>query len=251
MKTLFLHGFTGSGASWADFIAQTTLDSSHVSTPDLPGHGANLPADIDAYTMEAAGEALLTHIDQQMTAPVHLYGYSMGGRLALYLALNHADRFASLTLESASPGLKTEEERIARRASDEALADRLEQNGIAAFVEEWERLPMWASQQTTLTDEQRAALHDQRLRNDPRGLANSLRGMGTGVQSSLWDRLWELKLPLLLITGEQDLKFSAIAHEIQFELLHAERKVIPYTGHAVHLEQPRSVWEAWSDFVGI
>jgi 2-succinyl-6-hydroxy-2,4-cyclohexadiene-1-carboxylate synthase len=251
MKALFLHGFTGSGANWTNFLAQGHFDSSYILTPDLPGHGANLPTDPAAYTIESTSSALIALLDSEANAPVHLYGYSMGGRLALYLALNYPDRFSSLTLESASPGLKTEEERAARRASDEALADRIEQNGIAAFVEEWERLPLWESQQKTLTEEQRIALHEQRLQNDPHGLANSLRGMGTGAQPSLWDRLYELKLPLLLITGAQDLKFSAIAHEIQFELLHAERKVIPNAGHAVHLEQPEAVLQAWRQFVGI
>ncbi len=254
MKTLFLHGFTGSSASWEQFIAQNGLDRSQILTPDLPGHGANLPADIDAYTMEAAVHDLITGLDANSSNPsdlYHLYGYSMGGRLALYLALTYPERFASLTLESASSGLKTDEERAARRASDEALADRIEQNGIAAFVDEWERLPLWASQQSTLTEAQRAALHQQRLHNDARGLANSLRAMGTGVQPSLWDRLWELKMPVLLITGKYDTKFGAISHEIQVTMLYVERRVIPNAGHTVHLEQPQAVGEAWKAFIGI
>lgn len=249
MKILLLHGFTGSGASWADFIAQSDLDPSQFLTPDLPGHGANIPTDPAAYAMEATAEALMGQVGND--EPVHLYGYSMGGRLALYLALTYPDRFASLTLESASPGLKTKDERTVRCTADEALADRIVQNGIAAFVDEWEKLPLWESQSRTLKDEQRKALHEQRLRNDPQGLANSLRGMGTGAQPSLWDRLYELKIPLLLITGEYDLKFGAIAHEIQFELIHVERRVIPNAGHAVHLEQPKAVWEVWKQFVGV
>jgi 2-succinyl-6-hydroxy-2,4-cyclohexadiene-1-carboxylate synthase len=247
MTTLLLHGFTGSGASWRDLIALSGLDASQFLTPDLPGHGANVPADPAAYTMEATAAALINGLDTSDTP--HLYGYSMGGRLALYLALTYPERFASLTLESASPGLKTDEARAARRAADEALAHRIEQNGIEAFVAEWEKLSLWDSQTQTLTPDQQLALHEARLRNDPHGLAHSLRGLGTGAQPSLWERMWEIKIPCLLITGEYDHKFSAISHEMQMEQPRVERVVIANAGHAVHLEQPASVLKAWAQFM--
>lgn len=254
MTYLFLHGFTGSGASWRKLITLSGLNASQFITPDLPGHGANLPADPAAYAMEATAEAIIQGLDISSpyeSDPLHLYGYSMGGRLALYLALTFPERFASLTLESASPGLRTEEERAARRASDEALAQRIEQNGVEAFVAEWEKLSLWDSQTQTLTPAQKTALHDARLRNDPQGLANSLHGLGTGAQPSLWERVWEIRMPCLLITGEYDYKFSAISHEMQMECPRAERIVIANAGHAVHLEQPRAVLDVWMPFVGL
>src|SRR5205085_1446641 len=121
-----------------------------------------------------------------------LLGYSMGGRMALYTALGAS--FRGLILESASPGLATEEERAERRASDEALAARIERDGIESFVDEWERQPLFASQ-SALPDETHQALRLERVRNTPLGLANSLRGAGSGTQPSLHDALSSLATP--------------------------------------------------------
>lgn len=234
---VLLHGFTGSGANWAEHSAQFQAAGLRVLTPDLPGHGANLPAASDDYTMEAAAAQLVGLLEREKTGPVHLLGYSMGGRLALYFALKYPNKVRSLILESASPGLANETERAARSASDDSLAARIEREGIPAFVAFWESLPLWKSQEK-LPAEVHLWLHEKRLQNDPRGLAESLRRMGTGVQPSLWERLGELAMPVLLLAGAEDEKFVAINRQMATAIPHAQLRIVPGAGHTVHLEQP-------------
>lgn len=234
---LLLHGFTGSGIRWQS-IARNLISSWKVILPDLLGHGASsAPVDPESYCMEAAANHLALLIDRTAGEPVHLVGYSMGGRLALYLALVYPDYVRSLVLESASPGLRTESERKARRLADEALAQLILTQGIEPFVNHWEELPLFASQRHLPADVH-AALHQARLGNNPFGLAGSLRGMGTGAQPSLWDRLGALTCPALLIAGELDSKFVEINQRMVQQIPAATLKVIPQAGHTPHFERP-------------
>lgn len=231
---LFLHGFTGCGDNWQP-ITQKLSSHFQTITIDLPGHGeTDSPADPARTQMEAVAADLHELITRIIQAPVYLVGYSMGGRLALYFALHYPDSIRKLVLESASPGLASEAERQARRASDEQLAARILQNGIAAFVEEWDKLPLFASQ----SPEIRQRLHIQRLQNNPLGLANSLRGMGTGVQPSLWDSLPGLKPRALIINGASDTKFVAIGEQMVRLIPTVHQRIFPNVGHTVHLENP-------------
>jgi 2-succinyl-6-hydroxy-2,4-cyclohexadiene-1-carboxylate synthase len=233
---VLLHGFTGSSASWA---AHTAVFSAHFRTVavDLLGHGrTGSPADPKRYRMEQAAADIIAILEELKAAPAHLLGYSMGGRLALYLAVNYPEWFRSLVLESASPGSKTAVARAERQNQDNALADWIEANGIAAFVERWEQLPLWASQ-SQLPPKTRQALREQRLQNNPAGLANSLRGMGSGVQPALWPHLNNLQLPALLITGALDKKFAGIGEQMADTIPSAQLKVVREAGHTVHLEQ--------------
>ncbi|MBZ0316562.1 MAG: 2-succinyl-6-hydroxy-2,4-cyclohexadiene-1-carboxylate synthase [Anaerolineae bacterium] len=229
---LLLHGFTGCGDNWQP-ITDALSRHFQTITLDLPGHGkTDSPADPTRTQMEAVAADLHELITRVIQSPVHLVGYSMGGRLALYLALHYPQSIRKLILESASPGLATEAERQARRASDENLAARILQNGIPAFVEEWDNLPLFASQ----SPEIRQRLHIQRLQNTPLGLANSLRGMGTGVQPSLWDSLPDLKPPTLILNGALDTKFVAIGEQMARLIPTAHQQIFPNVGHTVHLE---------------
>jgi 2-succinyl-6-hydroxy-2,4-cyclohexadiene-1-carboxylate synthase len=205
---------------------------------DLLGHGqSSVPSDPTRYTMEACQEDLLAALRRLGVSPGEavLLGYSLGGRIACYCAFSGF--FRALILESASPGLATEQERAARRRSDEALAERIESEGVAAFVDYWEQLPLFASQRQ-LPAAVRHAQRAQRLRNHPQGLANSLRGVGTGAQPPLYDRLQSLAIPVMLIAGELDTKFCDIARQMAAVLPRAELHIVPHAGHTVHLEQP-------------
>lgn len=164
-------------------------------------------------------------------------GYSMGGRLALHLALAAPDRVVALVLEGASPGIADPEERQQRREADDALAARIERDGIAAFVDHWEALPLFASQRR-LPDSARTSLRAARLANAPHGLANSLRGAGAGTQEALHDRLDTLPMPVLLIAGEWDEKYRRLAGEMAGRIPYAQVAIIAGAGHAAHLEQP-------------
>lgn len=240
---LMLHGFTGRGANWHTLAAQITQEYAvEALLPDLLGHGqTDSPADAARYSIEAQAADLVALLDALDVKRALLWGYSMGGRLALYTALHDPSRFSGLILESASPGLADADERAARVASDTALAARIRDAGIAAFVEGWEKLPLWASQ-ARMPQAKRDALRAQRLENHPDGLANSLIGMGTGAQPALWDSLAGLALPVLLMAGALDTKFTAIANQMQAKIGHAHLEIAPYTGHAVHFESP--AWAA-------
>ncbi len=174
---VLLHGFTGSSQNWAAHSAHFA-HSHRVIAPDLLGHGrTDAPPDPARYSMAESAADLAELLAQIAPGPVTLLGYSMGGRLALYFALHYPERVARLILESASPGLATAQERQQRIAADEALAARIERDGIEKFVDFWEGISLFASQQRLPTAE-REALRGGRLQNRVTGLAASLRGHG-------------------------------------------------------------------------
>lgn len=229
---MLLHGFTQTGRSWDPLVAALG-ERYRALAPDLRGHGAAAAArPVDFAAVRADVLAL---------APERfaLAGYSMGGRIALDLALHPdaRDRVERLLLVGASPGIASAGERAARRAADEALAERIEQEGIEAFAAHWAGLPLFADQPPAVA----AAAHAMRLAQDPAGLAAALRGLGTGVMEPLWDRLPELRIPVTLVVGERDAKFRAIAERMRAALPDAELRVVPDTGHAVQLEAPAAV----------
>ncbi len=229
---VLLHGFTHTGASW-DPVRSELGERYRGLAPDIRGHGSasgRAPVTLGA---------VLADIESLTPDRFTLAGYSMGGRLALQLALAHPARVERLVLIGASPGISDRRERDARRRSDERLADVIERSSIKEFAERWEATPVLTGQPTAVLEAVRA----DRLRNIPAGLARALRGLGTGALPSLWKRLGELAMPVVLIVGERDQKFRAIAGEMAVEIPEAEVVVVPGAGHAVHLEAPRRVAE--------
>jgi 2-succinyl-6-hydroxy-2,4-cyclohexadiene-1-carboxylate synthase len=231
-ELVLLHGFTQTGRSWA--LVEAALRGRYrCLAPDLPGHGdlgERRPVSFDAVSAYLAALAPRRFV---------LGGYSMGGRLALDFALRHPDRVERLVLLGASPGLADAEERNARRKADEALAERILSDGVAAFAEAWGRQPLFAGQPRGVAELARA----ERLRQTADGLAAALRGLGTGVMTPLWDRLGELSMPVTLLAGERDAKFRAIAERMAQGIPHARLVVVPGAGHAAHLEAPDAVAE--------
>ena len=245
---LLLHGFTGGVNAWCEHAPVLARHATVVAV-DLIGHGrSDTPSDPARYGMEQCVTDLLAVLDHRGLARVAVLGSSMGARVALHLAAAAPDRVPALILESGSPGLAAEEERRARRDSDEALAARLERDGVEAFVDYWEALPLFATQRGAPVAVQ-IVQRRQRLYNSATGLANSLRGMGTGVQVSLWDRLGEIHMPTLLIAGAWDDKFRAIGRAMAAALPHARLAIVPDAGHTVHLEQPAEFDRLVVDFL--
>jgi 2-succinyl-6-hydroxy-2,4-cyclohexadiene-1-carboxylate synthase len=227
---VLLHGFTQTGRSWRP-VRHALAARYRALAPDLPGHGdfaARPPASFaacDAY-IRVLGADRFT-----------LAGYSMGGRIALHAALALGDRVERLILIGASPGIADPVERAGRAADDAALADRIEAIGLDTFVREWAAQPLFADVPRGVAE----AAREDRMRNTAAGLAAALRGLGTGVMPSLWDRLGELALPVELIVGERDEKFRAIAEQMAAGLPQARLHVVPGAGHAVQLEAPEAV----------
>ena len=234
---MLLHGFTGSAETWVPLRA--SLESQFtILAVDLPGHGlSGSPADPARFALGAFADDIAHVLDALGVERVAVLGYSLGGRAALQFVLRHSDRVAALVLESTSPGIVDPVERAARLASDMALADTIERDGIDAFVARWERLPLWDSQET-LPVEKRARVRTQRLRNLPQGLANSLRGAGAGVEPPVIERLAKLRVPTLLVAGALDAKYTALARIVEASLPGAHKAIVRDAGHAVHLERP-------------
>src|SRR5215218_1790412 len=232
---LFLHDFMGSSADWRGAIAALG-DRYFCIAVDLPGHGASLGMPPDTYTIEGAARTVIGILNELEVVRTVIAGYSMGGRLALYLALRYPERCTGLFLESASPGLESAGEREARRVADEEKAKRLESGDFENFLRDWYRQPLFAP----LAREEMLLRWtiEARRRNDPSELARSLRGMGTGSQPSLWEALESLAVPALAVTGELDGKYAGISSRMASVCAKVESVVIPGVGHNVHDEAP-------------
>jgi 2-succinyl-6-hydroxy-2,4-cyclohexadiene-1-carboxylate synthase len=230
---VFLHGFLGSAIDW-NICTSALTDMFFCVSIDLPGHGQSINLDGALYSMAGCAAAVCEIIDELGMQCCNLVGYSMGGRLGLYLAVAHPDRFNSIVLESASPGLKTEVERKARRQADEQLARELEQKDFDLFLKRWYQQPLFQSLAADETALRKVV--QQRWNNVPAELVRSLRGMGTGAQSSLWDKLHHLQNRLLIIVGEHDTKFQQIGQSMVELSSMAELVVVPAAGHNVHVE---------------
>ncbi|MBV6509601.1 MAG: 2-succinyl-6-hydroxy-2,4-cyclohexadiene-1-carboxylate synthase [Acidimicrobiales bacterium] len=224
-RLVLVHGFTQTRRVW-DALADPLATSHELVLVDAPRHGASRTI---GAGLEEAGRLLLA------TGGVATYvGYSMGGRLCLHAALaDGASRVRGLVLIGASPGLRSEAERTERIALDESWAELLESEGIDTFLDRWLAQPLFAQ-----LPAERAALRE-RHRNDPLALAASLREAGTGTQAPLWEALRRLAMPVLVLAGERDERFSALGREMADTIGgNAEYRAVPRAGHALHLENP-------------
>lgn len=234
---LLLHGFTGAVESMQE-VGRALAAARPVVALDLVGHGhAACPADPGAYAMDACVTQVAAALERLGIPRAHLLGYSMGGRVALSLALACPERVACLVLVGASPGLAEPDARAARIASDEELAQRIERDGLERFVDTWMALPLFASQAKRGAS-LLAASRAQRLASKPAGLAASLRGMGTGSMPPLHDRLALIEAPVCFVAGSLDAKFVALARSMGEKLPGAELALVEGAGHAAHLEDP-------------
>jgi 2-succinyl-6-hydroxy-2,4-cyclohexadiene-1-carboxylate synthase len=232
---LWLHGFTGSHATFLPF-AQKLPGFTHV-LPDLPGHGGTVhclsPARIRSTQLASDLDALMNQLGH---AQYDVVGYSMGGRLALALAARHPQHVRQLVLESASPGLDGAYARAERRLIDTERADMIRAQGLAAFLEAWEQLPLFASQ-SVATPSAVALQRQIRQQQSEVGLRMSLLGHGTGVQPSYWPDLIRFGMPVYLMTGALDIKFTKTAQRMMRYLVNGRHTVVPHAGHTIHIEK--------------
>ena len=241
MSILALHGFTGRGADFAPFAE---ICGNSWRTPDLPGHGP-------APQLDCSPAACVAQIQQARSEPPQatiLLGYSFGARAALLHALAHPSAWHALILISATAGIESERERSCRAQADEQLAQRIEQHGVADFIQFWQNTPMILSQQN-ICSAWRQTMQQNRQAHSALGLATSLRQLGQGKCPNLWPRLCELTMPVLLISGEKDLKYCSIAQRMQAALPNADRVSIPQAGHMPHLERPAATAAAINNFL--
>lgn len=221
---VLIHGFTQSARSWG-VIAATLAEEHAVIALDAPGHGKSAQVEADL----PAGADLMAQVGGEAA----WIGYSMGGRYALHVALRHPDLVRRLVLVSATGGMDDPQDRADRRHADEALAAKVEAEGVAAFVAWWLDRPLFA----TLPSE--AAALDSRLGGSAAGLASSLRLAGTGTQQPLWSELSRLEMPVLVVAGSKDDAYVGHAHRLAAGVgSNATLAIVTGAGHACHLERP-------------
>lgn len=234
-RVVFVHGFTQTRQSWRSLAEVVVGHGFEAVLVDLPGHGDSSSVDADLETtadllVAAGGTAVYV-------------GYSLGGRVSLAAAVRHRAHVTALALVGATPGLRSSEERAARRAADERLADHLLDVGVEQFLAEWTALPLFGDLRLDDAD------LDARRTNTATGLAASLRRSGTGTQEPLWDALPTLDMPVLALAGTRDLKFSALATQLAEVVPHGRAALVDDADHAAHLQQPGRVLDVLVPFL--
>jgi 2-succinyl-6-hydroxy-2,4-cyclohexadiene-1-carboxylate synthase len=231
---VLLHGFAGTGRAWDPVVERLDRERYTALAPDLRGHGA--ASDARPATFEACVADVLAAAPERFV----LCGYSMGGRIAQHVALAAPGRVERLVLAATTAGIDNEAERAARRADDERLAAFADDATIEAFADRWAAQPLFAG-----TPPRAARLwREDMLRNDPRGLAAVLRGMGTGAMEPLWDRLGGLTMPAAVLAGADDPKFVALGERLAAALPNAELVVVAGAGHGLPREAPEAIADA-------
>jgi len=234
---LLLHGFTGSHHTW-EHIIEPLQDHFFLITPDLVGHGlSEAPLEVDKYSMDYVVQSLYELLDLLNVSKYILLGYSMGGRIAMRLALQDTSRVTALILESTSPGIEDEDSRQERLRSDQSLADMIEREGVKSFVDYWESLPLFHTQKK-LPENIRLRIRAERLSHRPIGLANSLRGLSTGLDVPIWNQLSSIDCPTLLVAGCEDKKYVEMMRRMHHSMPKSSLEEVEGCGHCVHLEDP-------------
>jgi 2-succinyl-6-hydroxy-2,4-cyclohexadiene-1-carboxylate synthase len=228
---ILLHGFAGTRRGWDLVTEGAGSERYRPLALDLRGHGA--AAQARPVTFGACVDDVLAAAPPRFS----LCGYSMGGRIALHVALRAPERVERLVLLAATAGIEDAAERAARRAADERLAAFAEQSTIEAFADRWAAQPMFAADPPEVAAFARADM----LRNDPRALAAVLRGIGTGAMPPVWERLRELRMPVSVLAGERDAKFVAVGERLAGALPDACLVVVRGAGHGLPREAPQAV----------
>jgi 2-succinyl-6-hydroxy-2,4-cyclohexadiene-1-carboxylate synthase len=228
---VLLHGFGGTHRTWDGVVERLDPERYRPLALDLPGHGgaADHPWPI---CFEDCVRAVLAAAPERFA----LCGYSLGGRVALHVALAAPERVTRLYVIAANPGIDDVAERAARLASDERLAQRLESGPFEDFIESWRTQPLFAEDPPEVGELARA----EQRRNEPLPLAAAMRGLSVGAMEPLWDRLGELAIPVTFLAGERDAKFRAIGERF-VRVCPGARTLVVEGGHALPLENPQAV----------
>ncbi len=228
---VLLHGFAGTHHAWDGVVECLDSERYRPLALDLPGHGEQAAAE---RPISFAG--CVEHVLAQTPERFALCGYSLGGRVALHVALAAPERVSRLVLVSSTAGIEDDEERTERGAADHRLADELEGGSQEDFVARWCAQPMFADDPPAVD----ALAREDYGRNRPDAIAAVLRGIGTGEMAPLWDRLHELKMPVTVLVGDRDMKFQALGRRMADQLPQAVMKMVP-GGHRLPLENPAVV----------
>lgn len=244
---VFLHGFMGTGTDWLN-IAELCAESFFCLMPDLPGHGHNIELPISQpLNFDVVVEGLNDFFEQLGLNKVGLVGYSMGGRIAFYTAIRFPHKIKSLVLESSNPGIADEKDRQARAEVDDRRAKTLLSEGIDTFVEQWYDLGLFHTLKRY--PQLFAKTKEKRKKNDAQWTAKIIRELSPGRQPSLWEDLDTVSMPVMLMAGALDSKYSEIMTAMSARIPEATVEIMPDAGHNIHLEKPKHFAELITGFL--
>jgi 2-succinyl-6-hydroxy-2,4-cyclohexadiene-1-carboxylate synthase len=243
---IFFHGFLGSGLDWEEIIGRLSTDY-YCLALDFPGHGkTRVRGPLTDYSIESFAGFFTKFVKSNDLSGAVLVGYSMGGRFVLFLSAMVKNLWSAAVLESATPGLRKEKQRIERQTKDNKIAKRLEKEKLEDFLTDWYQQPLF---ETLLKIKNFSLIFKQRMNNNPEELAKSLRMMGVGVQPSLWNTCGTINIPILLVAGEFDRKFCNIIKDMNSVNTDFSIEIIKNAGHNVHLEQPEAYYKRIQKFI--
>jgi len=243
---IFFHGFLGSGLDWEEIIDRFSSDF-YCLAIDLPGHGkTRVLGSNSAYSMESFAGSFTKFVQSSGFIRPVLVGYSMGGRIAMYLTISVKNLWFAAIFESATPGLRDEKQRLERQTEDNKISKRLEIENLENFITDWYKQPLF---KTLGKSKKFKLILKRRMNNSPEELAKVLRMMGVGVQHSLWDACRMINIPILLLAGEFDRKFSNIIKDMKSLNSDFDVQIIQNAGHNVHFEEPDRYFEQINRFL--
>ena len=240
---IYLHGFMGSGKIWLPLMPRLP-ESICLIAPDLPGHGGT-EAELNDLDFDSLSEALIDFIDQNSFDKPIIAGYSMGGRIALYTALKYRQKFRAMILESTTAGIENETDRRERFIHDQNMAEKLRQEDMKIFLENWYKQPVFAYLGKSVKD----GIIQKKTSNDPDKLARVVTLLSPGIQPSLWEDLPKWDKPALIIAGELDRKYVEISEKMTANIKSAKLEIIKKAGHIVHLENLKEYSSVLNSFI--
>jgi 2-succinyl-6-hydroxy-2,4-cyclohexadiene-1-carboxylate synthase len=235
---LFLHGFLGDKDEFRP-IGRAFERSHTVAYADLPGHGSSRISANSVETFESIAQRLVQILKTQ-SCRWHVVGYSLGGRLALYLGCKRPDLVKRLTLLSTSPGIENTTERLARKHADYQLAKAIGRNSLRTFLGHWYRQPLFRE---IRRHPRFASLLQRRLQGDVLQIQLALKALSVGTQPSLWSEVKKLRSLAAIVCGERDEKFVRIARQMAERNRQMHLEVVAQASHVVHWEAPQRVIE--------
>jgi 2-succinyl-6-hydroxy-2,4-cyclohexadiene-1-carboxylate synthase len=224
-----IHGFGGSGLDFEALSVQMNPRFQTIGI-NVPGHGG---LDVCSNPLNQ----LANTVEQFNQEPIVLLGYSMGGRIALSIALTGRLNIAHLVLIGTTPGIPTPDLRHARIQFERDISKRLKGGSPTNFESWWRSLEPIASQ-SNMPEPYKSQMRQRRALNNLGHLDQMLAILGTGSMSSMWSDLERINVPTDLIVGEHDQKYSKIAGQMQTLIPQAHCTTVKGCGHAPHLEAP-------------
>lgn len=207
---ILLHGALGASAQFGP-LAEALKDRYHVHMPDFSGHGGR-PFDERGFSIPVFAGEVLAYLDAQGLDEVSVFGYSMGGYVALYLAARHPGRIRNImTLAT-------------KFHWDEATATRevqmLDPEKIA------QKVPAFAR-----------SLQERHAPNDWKDVMRHTSDMmlGLGAANVLGaEDMAGISIPVQLLLGDRDKMVTVEETQQAFrQLPQAAWGILPYTAHPI------------------